>query len=83
MRQPVRCPFCALGQEFRPMVKHPDGRYICTKCSHTSRPGDVHHACPCAKCFLMYERLAAAGELKPPSRAASRQELPVAFLRCP
>jgi hypothetical protein len=25
----IRCPYCTLGVQFRPMVAHLDGRYIC------------------------------------------------------
>jgi len=32
----VRCPYCVQGLEFRPMVAHVDGRYICRNCGHTT-----------------------------------------------
>jgi ribosomal protein S27AE len=50
MTDTVRCPYCALGLEFRPMIAHLDGRYICDKCGHTTRPEDRKYQCRCAKC---------------------------------
>jgi ribosomal protein S27AE len=50
MRQPVQCPYCVLGLEFRPMVAHVDGRYICDKCGHTAYPGNTIYRCRCPKC---------------------------------
>jgi hypothetical protein len=28
----IRCPYCVLGFEFRPMIAHVDGGYICNRC---------------------------------------------------
>lgn len=50
MKDPVRCPFCVLGLEFRPMVVHVDGRYICNKCGHTTHPDDYEYQCQCPNC---------------------------------
>lgn len=47
----VRCPYCVLGDEFRPMVAHPDGSFVCTKCGHVVRPDDLTRICPCRKCL--------------------------------
>jgi len=46
----VRCPYCVLGNEFRPMIRHIDGRFICNKCGHITRPDDASFLCSCAKC---------------------------------
>jgi DNA-directed RNA polymerase subunit RPC12/RpoP len=53
MPKTVRCPFCVLGDEFRPMVAHIDGRYICSKCGHTTSPGDIGYECRCPKCMKL------------------------------
>jgi DNA-directed RNA polymerase subunit RPC12/RpoP len=53
MSKTVRCPYCVLGQEFRPMVMHVDGRYICSRCGHTARPGDTTYECHCQKCVKL------------------------------
>ena len=50
MADTVRCPYCALGFEFRPMVAHLDGRYICDRCGHTARPDDRKYQCRCPRC---------------------------------
>ena len=36
----VRCRYCVLGDEFKPMVAHQDGRCICSKCGHLANPYD-------------------------------------------
>ena len=54
MTQPVvRCPYCALGEEFRPMVAHVDGRFICSKCGHTAGPKGKFYECRCFKCVRL------------------------------
>jgi ribosomal protein S27AE len=54
MTQPVvRCPYCTLGEEFRPMVTHVDGRFICGKCGHTTSPLEKFYECRCFKCVRL------------------------------
>jgi hypothetical protein len=50
---PIRCPYCVLGLQFRPMVPHLDGRSICEKCGHLVRPADPNFKCSCYKCEQM------------------------------
>ncbi len=50
----VRCPYCVTGVEFRPMVAHVDGRHICNKCGHTTRPSDAQYECHCPNCRAMH-----------------------------
>lgn len=50
MKDAVRCPYCVLGVEFRPMVAHVDGRYICNKCGHTTHPSESEYRCLCPNC---------------------------------
>jgi len=47
----VQCPYCVLGNQFRPMVAHLDGRFICSKCGHLANPGDRDFQCVCTKCY--------------------------------
>jgi hypothetical protein len=62
METTVRCPYCVLGCEFRPMVAHLDGRYICNRCGHVTRPDDKSYECHCPRCLkLMFSRTLAAG----------------------
>jgi len=53
MKDIVRCPYCVSGLEFRTMVAHVDGRYICDKCGHTARPGDAAYQCRCLRCLRL------------------------------
>jgi len=46
----VRCPYCTDGiVESRLMVGHVDGRFICRKCGHTTRPADPEYRCSFGK----------------------------------
>jgi|HubBroStandDraft_6_1064221.scaffolds.fasta_scaffold13809_4 hypothetical protein len=49
----VRCPYCVCENQFREMVAHLDGRLICRKCGHMSRPKDPSFKCICPKCREM------------------------------
>lgn len=59
--QIVRCPYCVLGNEFRPMLRRPQGRagsrlenwFVCMVCGHKATPGAQHSSCACAKCQEM------------------------------
>jgi hypothetical protein len=51
MTEIVRCPYCVSELEFRPMIGHVDGRFICDKCGHTTRPGQVVYECHCQQCL--------------------------------
>jgi DNA-directed RNA polymerase subunit RPC12/RpoP len=46
----IRCPYCVFGEEFRPMVAHLDGRFICAKCGHLASPSDKDFKCRCPEC---------------------------------
>src|ERR1700680_863144 len=46
-----RCPYCVVGDEFRPMTVLPNGRLVCENCGHTSFPEDEAFKCPCSKCL--------------------------------
>jgi len=48
--QIMRCPYCILGDNFRPMLPRPEGWFICQKCGHTSMPNDPTFKCFCKKC---------------------------------
>jgi len=53
METTVRCAYCVSGDDFRPMVAHVDGRYICNRCGHTTRPGDATYECHCLRCVKL------------------------------
>ena len=46
----LRCPYCVLANDLRPMLPRAEGWYICTKCGHTVNPNDPNFHCPCDKC---------------------------------
>jgi len=46
----IRCPYCVLGVQFRPMAPHLDGRFICEKCGHVALPRNANYQCSCQKC---------------------------------
>ena len=41
----IRCPYCMAGIDFRPMIAHKDGRFVCRDCAHTVRPGVPDYRC--------------------------------------
>lgn len=47
----IRCPYCMAGIDFRPMIAHKDGRFICRDCAHTVRPGNMEYKCTCRRCL--------------------------------
>src|SRR5262249_34606270 len=48
--QVVRCPYCVLDDQFRPMLRKPDW-FVCDKCGHVRLPGDPDFKCACQKCL--------------------------------
>jgi len=46
----VRCLYCVLGNEFRPMIERSEGWFICQSCGHTAMPLRPGYACLCQKC---------------------------------
>ena len=49
----IRCPHCTVGIEFRPMIAHKDGRFVCRDCAHTVRPGVPEYRCSCRHCLRL------------------------------
>src|SRR5262249_17998361 len=45
----VRCPYCVLGYDFRPMVLRPEGWFICEKCGHVRSLERTGLKCSCRK----------------------------------
>lgn len=61
----IRCPYCLTGIEFRPMIAHKDGRFVCRDCAHTVRPGIHEYKCTCRP-FLRMARGDEAREVRSP-----------------
>jgi hypothetical protein len=55
IKQIIRCPYCVLGHEFRPLVSQPDRTFLCPKCGHAAEPGDEYFQCSCPKCSELRE----------------------------
>lgn len=53
----VRCPYCVLGNEFRPMFRQSKKKFLCVACGHTSKPEEPYSKCACSRC-LKLSRLA-------------------------
>ena len=49
----IRCPYCMAGVEFRLMIAHKDGRFICRDCAHMVRPGVSEYVCTCRPCLKL------------------------------
>ena len=45
----IRCPYCMAGIEFRSMIAHKDGRFVCRDCAHTVRPASRSTCRPCLR----------------------------------
>lgn len=48
----VRCPYCVLGNEFRPMYWRTK-KFVCINCGHAATPGGIHSTCDCPRCQEM------------------------------
>src|SRR3954454_7098889 len=46
----IRCPYCRVGNEFRPMVTRAEGWLQCGSCGHNAMPLDPEFKCVCSKC---------------------------------
>ena len=58
----VRCPFCVLDNDFRPMPSIAGGCYACTSCGHLTAPGDSEFQCLCERCTSLRARVTAASQ---------------------
>jgi ribosomal protein S27AE len=54
----IRCPYCVLGLDFRPMAAHKDGRFVCEKCGHTVHPEETAYLCSCCRCLRLKDAAA-------------------------
>jgi hypothetical protein len=61
----MRCPYCVLGGEFRPMYQQSKEWFVCLSCVHMAAPNNPHMKCPCTRCLeakLMANRCRNADE---------------------
>ena len=52
----IRCPYCMAGIDFRSMIAHKDGRFVCRDCAHTMRPGVPEYRCTCRSCLTLFRK---------------------------
>jgi hypothetical protein len=62
----MRCPYCFIGLDFRPMIAYRDGRFVCRDCGHTVLAGISGYKCLCRDCtrVVRARRLAKVDETK-------------------
>ena len=48
--EPLRCPYCRDGSEFRLLVTRTEGWLQCEGCGHNAMPLDPEFKCTCLKC---------------------------------
>ena len=46
----IRCPYCRVENEFRPMRMRAEGWSQCESCGHNEMPLDPEFRCVCSKC---------------------------------
>jgi hypothetical protein len=52
-QETIRCPYCVLGSDFRPMLPRPNKSFVCVGCGHVASPEDPHLRCGCQRCIQM------------------------------
>ena len=48
--QIIRCPYCVVGDQFKPMLSRGGGVLVCSKCGHTAIHEKPEFQCSCQKC---------------------------------
>jgi hypothetical protein len=61
----IRCPYCMAGIDFRAMIAHKDGRFVCRECAHTVRPGVPDYRCTCRPCLNLMRQPSHSLDLLP------------------
>ena len=46
----IRCPYCKVANEFRPMAERIEGWFRCENCGHNAMPLDAEFKCASSKC---------------------------------
>lgn len=67
----IRCPYCVLGGEFRPMSPRTDGFFVCGTCGHTAIPEHSYAKCLCPRCRRMSRAADNLGREFPPLASAA------------
>ena len=59
----IRCPYCRVESEFRPMQERVEGWFRCESCGHDVMPLDPEFQCTCSKCAAVFRSLKLPGSL--------------------
>ena len=46
----IRCPYCKVESEFRPLTERIEGWFRCESGGHNAMPSDSEFKCACSKC---------------------------------
>jgi DNA-directed RNA polymerase subunit RPC12/RpoP len=49
----IRCPYCVLGSEFRPMHRRSSEQFFCPSCGHEATLDHPYLKCACQRCRKM------------------------------
>ena len=75
----VRCPYCVMGSEFRPMLRRPRTKgFSCVSCGHVAMPDDPYLKCHCPRCRDM-NRIASRCRTSADLRRRDTSDVPVRF----
>ena len=54
MADPIRCPYCVQGNDFKVMTEEEGGLWFkCAQCGHVVNLGSLLIKCTCANCFAL------------------------------
>ena len=53
----ILCYWCSASADFLPMSAYIDGRFVCTACAHTVRPGVPQYRCKCRACLALSDQV--------------------------
>jgi hypothetical protein len=62
--QLARCPYCVLDDHFLPMLRRPEGWFVCQKCGHTAIPVKSEFRCSVGSAGVESSRLGPKAEAR-------------------
>lgn len=70
-QETVRCPYCVLGGDFRPMFRRSDQSFVCVGCGHVTAPEDPYLRCGCSRCAQMNRAASRISRVRPEAASAA------------
>ena len=67
----IRCPYCVLGSDFRPMFRRSTKSYICVGCGHVASPEGPYLRCDCQRCTQMNRAASRISRERPEAASAA------------